>query len=324
MNIALTFNHAYVRYAVVLLTSLYVNNADSSANVYVLHRDLTERDMRMLEQLAETYRQKIFFRKADLSEYGTLLPTTETWSLEMYYRLLLGELLPPEVGRVLYLDTDVIVNGALEEFYGTDFGEMELAAADDVMIQGNFSERQKRMFGEKKDVRYFNSGVLLLNLEKMRGKYTFRDYMRAAAEQNYELTNPDQDLLNLVHYGKVLYVDNSKYNVFPQCAVMNGVSAETLRREAVILHYAGRKPWNSNGLHYEAERIWWEYAKMTPFYRELMERVFLADLADTSYQAKMALLMENAELKRNLSEALALCRKLLAMRGEEKENAGNQ
>lgn len=315
MNISIAINHKYVKYAYVMLTSLFVNNKEQEITVYVLQTDLQQQDKVCMEQLAGQWNQKIVFIQVDVAEAFKSLPTTANWSMEMYYRLLLGELLSEEIKRVLYLDVDIIVNQPLGGFYEMELGGMELAVADDPMIQGNFSENQKALFHDlPQPVRYFNSGVILYDLEKVRERYGFADYCKVAERFKYQLTNPDQDLLNYVHAGKVRYIDNTRYNVFSQVQALEHVEGyEELRNKGVIIHFAGRKPWNYNGAHYEGEKIWWSYARQTPYYLELMETVFWNGLCDNSYQTIMTLLKENAELKQELNKALMLCQKLYDM-----------
>lgn len=326
INISISINDKYVTYAYVMLTSLFFHHVAHPVTVYILQSDLTEESKKRLYSLGEQWQQEIIFIPVSLEQAlagahqdeeekaAALLPTTESWSIEMYYRLLLGELLPAELKRVLYLDVDTIVNQNLSEFYFQDMEGMELAAADDLMIQGNFSPKQQALFQDIGNIRYFNSGVLLYDLEKIRKQYTFATYINAARQYNYRLTNPDQDLLNYVHAGKVKYVDNTRYNLFSQTAELEYGGYDYVRSKGVIIHFAGRKPWNYNGVHYGVEKIWWDYAKETPFYRELMERVFYDGLRDDSYQTIMSLLQENNELKKNLEEAMAICQKLLQMK----------
>lgn len=314
IHIAIAFNHSYTGYAYTLLTSLFLHHTKEELTVFILHQDLQEEDIQLLEELAANWKQQLIFMHVSLAHYEQILPTTESWSIEMYYRLLLGDILPNQVERVLYLDVDMIVNGNLSDLYFMDLQGMDLAAADDAMIQGNFSEWQNHLFGQN-EIRYFNSGLLLLDLAKLRTTHSFLGYMEIAKNAQYELTNPDQDILNFAHAGRVFYLDNTKYNVFSQSAAMANISYEQVKKEAVVIHFAGRKPWNCNGIHYAIERIWWDYAKETPFYYLFMENVFLQDLEaeQASYEQKMALLQENAELKKNLSEAMELCQKLFAM-----------
>lgn len=315
INVSISINHQYTKYAYIMLTSLFAQHKEmpETVTVYVLQSDLTQEDKVLLRQLAEKYKQEVSFLQVDLGDYAAKLPTNKNWSGEMYYRLLLGELLPEDVTRILYLDVDIIVNKPLLEFFRMDMRGMQLAVADDPAIQGKFSVQQQKIFADfPEPIRYFNSGVVLMDMEKIRGHYTFADYCKVAEQFSYQLSNPDQDLLNYVHAGKVCYIDNSRFNVFSQLAEEDSCY-EQIKEEAAIIHYVGRKPWKYNGVHYSIERLWWDYAKLTPFYYELMEFVFLEGLQDASYESMMTLMKENGELRRALQEAKELCRKLVSM-----------
>lgn len=307
INIAIAVNSRYIRYAYVMLTSLFLNNRQSDITVYVLQSNLTDEDKNCLTKLALTCRQQLEYIDVDIESYLKQLPTTEQWTKEIYYRLLVGELLPKSLERLLYLDVDVIVHQPIAAFYEMDMQGMDLAATDDTMIQGNFSAEQTALFADfDEGIRYFNSGMLLYDLKKIRENYSFANYCEAAKRVDYKLTNPDQDLLNYVHSGKVLFVDNKRYNAFSQ----NVVPTDEVLDSLVIVHYAGRKPWKSNDARYEMERLWWLYAKETPFYVEMMEEVFWDSFSDTSYQIIRTLTQENMELKKNLQKTMELCQKL--------------
>lgn len=315
IKVSISFNHKYTRYAYVMLTSLFVQHKEwpKSVKVYILQCDLTGEDRELLLRLTEQYDQKISFVQVKVGAYASKLPTNKDWSEEMYYRLLLGELLSKDVTRVLYLDVDIIINKPLHDFFHMDMQGRTLAAADDPVIQDAFSVWQQKIFADfPASFRYFNSGVILMDLEKIRGHYTFEDYCRIAERFDYQLSNPDQDMLNYMHAGDVCYIDNSRFNVFSQIAEeKNGY--EQVKETVAIIHYAGRKPWKYSGVHYSVEKLWWDYAKMTPFYSELMETVFLEGLHDRSYESMMMLVKENGELRQALQEATELCRKLMAM-----------
>ena len=310
--IAIAVNSRYVRYAYVMLTSLFQNNGGDRITVYVLQSDLTAADRVCLSDLAAGFDHTVVFVDVCPERYFAQLPTTQSWTQEIYYRLLVGTLLPETVERLLYLDVDVIVQKPLRGLYETDLQGMTLAAADDTMIQGNFSEEQKALFADLGgEVRYFNSGMILYDMQRLRAECSYETYFKIAEKAGFRLTNPDQDLLNCVHCGRVLFVDNTCYNVFSQNIALTDDALERL----VIVHYAGRKPWKCNDARYEMEKLWWLYAKETPFYVEMMEEVFWDSFSDTSYRKIRALMEENRELKQSLEKAMALCMKLY--QGEE-------
>ncbi len=312
INITIAINRKYVRYAYVMLTSLFYNNRDVDITVYILQSDLTEEDKVCISRLAKEYGQNIVYVDVNIDRYMENLPTTQNWTKEIYYRLLVGELLPDSVERLLYMDVDIIVHNSIEEFYHMDMQGNDLVVADDTVIQGNYSPEQQDLFADR-EIRYFNSGMILYDLRQIRQKYCFDDYCKVAEQANYRLSNPDQDLLNYIHAGKVLYADNERYNAFSQNVLLTQENADEVLQRLVIIHYAGRKPWRYNGVHYELEKLWWLYAKETPFYAEMMEEVFWDSLSDDTYRVVRELLEENKGLKNSLEKAMDLCQKLYHM-----------
>lgn len=109
MNIAIALNNKYVRYAYVMLTSLFVQHPEENIHVYALHMDLSESDMELLTSLCNEYGNTLHFLKVNPDDFSESLPTTEAWSLETYFRLQLIDRLPESVDRILYLDIDMII-----------------------------------------------------------------------------------------------------------------------------------------------------------------------------------------------------------------------
>ncbi len=108
---------------------------------------------------------------------------------------------------------------------------------------------------------------------------------------HYAIEYPDQDLLNYCHYQDTLFVDPFLYNLNARYGYDDyNIHYDELKQRGVIIHYASSKPWRGNFLHYDIEWLWWEYAKHTPFYRQLLEALrenimdsplnpYIADLA---------------------------------------------
>lgn len=263
INICVSVNSKYTRYLYVMLTSLFINNSQERIHIYVLQRDLTQADKNMLFELVDKYGQKVSFIEVDETRFDTV-PTSLKFSLETYFRLLMAELLPREITRVLYLDVDIIVCGSIRELYLTDFEDHLFAACHDIVINGLNAYRRKH-FKRYDDLRYFNAGVMLWNIDAVREQYSFRDYMDAAKELNYELPLVDQDLLNYMMYDKVKYLDAHQYNY-----LVERDQYEKRKELPTILHYAGCNPWQV-GVKSEVYKIWWEYAGMTPFYTNFVE-----------------------------------------------------
>lgn len=280
MNIATSLNKKYIDYTIVMLTSLCVNNP-VHIDAYVMHSELTDDDFTYMREMLSLYDISLFPLCVDEKLFDARLPRNEMWSIETYYRLLLLDLLPVCVDRLFYLDVDLIINKSLEEFYDVSFEEDEIIACVDAcgLPWPQRTEKQKEMFAPmiEQGYQYFNAGVMLLNIDRMRGLYDFAVYQRAIEEWNYEMSAPDQDILNYVHWKNVGYVNFEEFDLFARAAHNKGVTYADVKNYVTIIHYAGDKPWNNSSVHFDIEWLWWDYARLTPCYHKLIDE-FMIDV----------------------------------------------
>lgn len=316
INIATALNSRYMRYTYVMLTSLFRNQPDADIHVYLLHSDLTESDQTYLLSLAKEYSQNIHFLFIDQSLFSDKLPTTSSWPLEAYYRLLLLNLLPLEVERILYLDVDMIINKPISKLYFTGFENSYFCVCRDMGVSLPLSDIRNEIFKEhiSNSFTYFNSGMMLWNIKELRSKYSFNDYMDLAQRLNFQILAPDQDLLNFMHWNQVKFVDEYQYNLFSKLAYNNGVRYQDVLSETTIVHFAGMKPWEGEYVHYDIEQLWWDYAKLTPFYYELMEE-FMHNVINNPIvpDTLSSLAEEKKTLSQTLAQSNAMCQKLLQL-----------
>ena len=206
-------NSAYMRYQYVMLTSLFENNRNNKIVVYILQKDFSPEDKKQVATLAASYGQSIEY--VDIPErIFRKLPTSHVYSVEVYFRLMMPELLPESLDRVLYLDVDILVLKPLEELYNEDIEGFFFGACVDINM-GDLNEHRQQQYGRYDDLRYFNSGVMLWNLALIRESYDFDIYLKAAEDLNYDLPCVDQDILNYLYYDKVKYLDPYKNNYLP-------------------------------------------------------------------------------------------------------------
>ena len=141
MNIALSINKKFSKYAYVLVSSILENN--SNVAFYILHNSLTEEIMGNLKEFVAKYDAKISF--IDVGNTFADFPIMEKWPSEIYFRLLLPYVLPETEDRVLYLDTDIVDIAPLGKIYNLDFEDKSLAACQDVSSR-RLSETQGKLF----------------------------------------------------------------------------------------------------------------------------------------------------------------------------------
>lgn len=323
MNVATALNSKYMRYTYVMLTSLFLNQPDAEIHVYLLHSDLSERDQETLRELAKSYGHTIHYLHINRESFPARLPTTRDWPLEAYYRLLLPEMLPAAVDRILYLDVDMIINQPIRELYEADFAGACFCACHDMSVTFPFPDIRNEVFKEQiaAGFTYFNSGLLLFNLDALRKRYSFQSYMELARTLNYQILAPDQDLLNYMHWKEVRFLDEYRYNLFSKIAYNHGIHYEQVKAETTIVHFAGMKPWEGQYVHYDIEQLWWDYAKRTPFYAELMEEFLHNSLLDsTVYDTLLSLSTEKKNLMAELAKSASLCQQLLHMLPQNKND----
>lgn len=316
MNIATSLNSQYMRYTCVMLTSLFENQPkDVDIHIYLLQSNLTSEDKFYLQQVVDFYGGTLHLIQMDTAIFPEECPVSECWSLEIYYRLALLDLLPKDVDRLLYLDVDIIVNKSLEDMYFNNFEGNMLCACADIPFTAHFNSKWN-IFNDflEKGMTYFNSGVMLLNIEAMRGKYSLKDYLEVAQKLNYNLVAPDQDLLNYVHWNEVKLLNENVYDLFAKVAYNYDIHYEEVKEQVAIIHFAGDKPWHGNSVHYDIEQLWWDYAKKTPFYVEFMEEFVTKAVNDSEiYDAIKRMGDEKKALKEELDKSVSLCQKLLQM-----------
>ena len=304
MNVATALNKKYLLYTGVMLYSLCKNN-ETPIRAFLLHSELEEADFICLRKSLEDFQIEIISLQVDSQLFNERLPRNEMWSIETYYRLLLPELLPIEVKRLFYIDVDIIVNQSLEEVYAIEFEGTEIIATEDVSTEESMLDKQKEMFASMFSFgyKYFNAGFMLLNIEEIRKKYDFNTYLQVIEEWNYEMAAPDQDILNYVHWEKVGYIDYRKYDMFARIAHNRGMTYEQVKNEVTVIHYAGTKPWNADNCHFDIEQLWWDYAKQTPFYLQLLEEFLHKTMFDTTLETYVGgILEQNTELQQNLKD----------------------
>lgn len=264
MNLLMAINRKYIDQMKALLYSLGENN-DSDVDVYLIHRELKEDDIEDLQRTVQ-YTTKGALYEIELDD--AFLPEAKVghhFSIEMYYRIFASEFLPTDINRILWLDADIIINNSLCEFYFQDFhGKSMVVCAHRERNKGNpiISLEAKERLRLMGDEPYFNSGVILMNLEKIRREFN-RDAVSNLILQMEDILNyPDQDILNILYRNDVLWADYTKYNFQIHYDWKMENEKEHIQKNVVIIHYAGpAKPWEFKSRHFSHAYYWKYYLK---------------------------------------------------------------
>lgn len=247
INILISVNRSYLDKAKTMLHSLRRNHSEE-ITVYIINRSLRDSEINKFRKYVKQH-LKMNFIEIDVSTTAIdQLPlNTSRFSIEIYYRVIAQFLLPQTVERIMWLDADIVLCGNISEFYYQEFEGSLLAVCPDVNCNDKDIIRIKENLGLSKEHIYFNSGVLLLNIEELRKTTTLHDIVQSAQSVAQYLVYPDQDLLNYFYTGRVKYCNQNRYN----CQAMAVTSlTQNQIKDIAILHYAGfHKPWVFYSLH---------------------------------------------------------------------------
>lgn len=237
MNILLAFDNNYTDYLHPLIRSI-AKNVTEYCNIYILHTNLTNKSIKNLKK----WTKKEFKDKAELipivfpKQYVQGLPTSignNTWSEEIYFRIFAAYLLP--IDRCLYLDGDVIINGNIDRFYNQNLENTSIVA-----IPNDTQDKNKIRLKMKQEDTYYNSGVLLMNLEYIRKYWTIGEVQKKLFSMKNSLAYPDQDFINILFKDTILRGE-IEYNYMVSVAEISNYYPNI--KDIKICHYCLEKPW---------------------------------------------------------------------------------
>lgn len=269
MNLLFCINKDYLPHLGSCLNSIARFPAEDSYNVYILNCDLTNTDIRELDEM--THHQ---FRLHSVSVEPELFagfPESKRYPRQIYYRILAARLLPDHLERILYLDADLIVINPLTELYQRDFGDSWYIAC--THVRHLLTAINNLRLGSPDSSPYINSGVMLMNLSALRRYQDPQEIIRFVKQRGNLLILPDQDIISALYGDKIQLADSLIYNLGEKLLLAQNARAladpaeqaidlDWIRQNSVIIHYCGKsKPWHDN-----------YHGKLDIFYHEAAEQ----------------------------------------------------
>lgn len=168
------------------------------------------------------------------------------WTIHTWYRILLPEILPNDIDRVLYLDADTLVLTNLSHLFKINMKDKSIAASID--YQNLFDYAFERC-GYEKSKGYVCAGVMMINLDYWRRNNISSKIITWAQQNEDKIKCPDQDSINFVCKDCKIVLP-MKYGIM-DCFLTNPIFKENGYREQiqdclnnpVIVHYNGFPPW---------------------------------------------------------------------------------
>ena len=261
--IVLIADQAYTEQLSVTMKSIMYHN--KSVDFYIINQGIMPDWFRKMRRIVRNLGGEIYNIPFDMGLISAEWRTQNHISPIAYAKYFIPRLIDRE--RVLYLDTDVIVNGSLTSFFLTDLKGFPVAAVRDV--DGSF-----------------NTGVMLidnLQWENLSVSDQCLELSEGKKSEHWELEhfNGDQTILNSVFQDNWLELDK-RFNVqvgYDLVAFYNHWTEHfNLEDEPLVIHYTtNRKPWNSS-VSYRFREKWWE------FYNLELSQVLAHHLGEFSLQ----------------------------------------
>jgi lipopolysaccharide biosynthesis glycosyltransferase len=226
----------YGGYAGIMLASVLRANPGESFDIHLLSDGMRAGDRRKLSALVARAgsRLSVYDVAARLTGYSD--GVGNHLSRAAYARLLIADLLPAALSRILYLDCDIICTGALRPLWHLAETTPLLGAVPD-----RTGERWKARLGLPAEAAYFNSGVLLINLAAWRERDIAGQIIAWMNGNPDKLALADQDAINACLWAEITPLPDC-WNL--QIGLDSGPLPAARLNDAVLLHYtSAHKPW---------------------------------------------------------------------------------
>lgn len=226
--------------------------------VKILNTDISEDNKR---KIGKYERENVDIEFVDLNYYikkvKDKLYTRDYYSATTYFRLFLPNLYP-QYDKVLYLDSDIVILDDIAKLYNTDMGDNLVAAAPDdtVLSSPIFCDYVEKVVGVADCHKYFNAGVLLMNLDQLR-RFKFQEKFTYVLDKIKFAVAQDQDYLNRLCKGRVKLVDKT-WDRMP-------IPDPKIKTEDIkLVHFnLAFKPWHFEDIMYQ--EFFWMYAQQTEY-----------------------------------------------------------
>lgn len=260
-----TIDDGYAPFLSVALQSAIQNSSkENNYKAIILHEDLSEDNKQKLKSLAtDNFQIEFVQMKEGLESITDRMSNRlrcDYFTLTIYFRLFIPAMFP-QYDKGIYIDSDVVVTGDLAELFATDLGDNYIGACADksVVDVPPLAEYMEKAVGVDRHS-YINSGVLLMNLKKLREAELDSHFLGLLNEYHFDCIAPDQDYLNAMCAGKICYLSE----VWDAMPTEDKPELENVK----IIHYnLFSKPWCYDNIQYGD--VFWQYAEDSVYFEDI-------------------------------------------------------
>lgn len=269
INICFSSDKQYLPHLSVAIASLLKNaKTNKDINIYILHNQ---------NKINKTSKQKIinlsslrqntqihFINVCQEIFKNFPLNKNVHFTIEAYYRYIIPKLLN-NIDKCIYLDCDLVVKGNIANLYNTDISTYCLGMVQDLI---GFANQTRLEINKTGDKLYCNSGVLLMNLDRMRHQHQTENLIEFTNKNPHKLVYFDQDAINIVLEDEIKYLDltwNLQYYMPDTIVDYEEDKWKKAINSPQIIHFIGCvKPWHKKS-NRPFTKEYYKYLKLTPY-----------------------------------------------------------
>lgn len=311
VNIAMITDNNYVKPTIIAITSLKYNKLENTNyKIYILTTNLSNKNINLLKKCQANDIEIEILNKNNIVENFQGINQDRHVTPAALIKFFLPQIFP-NLDKILYLDGDILIQKDLKKLYDTDIKQNYAAVVKDTL--GVLDRKHMNKIDIKNEF-YFNSGVMLLNLEKMR-QDNITDKLiefRISKKQHFM----DQDAFNGVVGHNVEYM-SYKYNFLNYYLTVMSVQnlsklfneilpleEKSIYENCAIIHLGGKeKPWNydlgylTDLYEYYHKKSILKHRKIGKIYKIIFNRILNNIISFKEYEYKKIFIIFGIKIK---------------------------
>lgn len=254
LDVIIASDSNYLHLVSTCVVSFFETNPDEKLHLHLLSNGIGEGELGTLKIMIEEHQGALSIYPLENLRERLTVNVPDTISVTSYARLFASSILPPSLDKVLYIDCDIIFNGAIKELFNEDLGNSLVGGVLDPLI----SRTYKREIRIPMEEPYVNAGVLLIPLNRWRSEGIEQQFVDYLVANGGKVHHHDQGIINAVCVGRkkilppqfnvmsnsLCYPWNNLYKIntpfYNQEEYKNGISCPA------IIHFTGAiygRPW---------------------------------------------------------------------------------
>lgn len=265
INILVCTDNNYIIPLAALLNSLAESATINKLTIHWFALEVSKSNIKKISTLSQSLEYEIKVYNFLKSEISPKFFTSGRITSAAYLRLYLANQIK-NVSKVLYLDCDMVVLGSIKVLWDYNLDKKVVAVVKDS------AKINLIHLGKLIPESYFNSGMMLINIDLWRAK-KIQDRLFRLLNQKILFRFHDQDLLNLALANQISFIDQ-KWNLIPTrenknlirfYGIVTRLGLEKFLKLNCIIHYAAsKKPWHYLSSH-PLKFLWWKHLRQTEF-----------------------------------------------------------